>query len=291
MEIQEWKEYVQKVTTWDVPLPMGMVSNMDDWKCRSIVGRSLLMMKDVEGAMNVLATVREIEPNMDDAPEFGFSEAEHMVLCLRDLAEIIWMLTGTGDAPAFYLKRADKICREYKHVFRAADRGKIWVRRLELMRSCGLEAEALSEASAVLEAEKAKLAQVSEASDWTVNLEPGANPYIFRALIFMAEGMAAKEEYSKAALLIEDAYAYYPCTEATRKDLAEAKAAEEPAERYAKLLHCTTIPYQPWERDNIPTLEDVHRLQEENFLKREAAKAGGGVEGTMDLMQKFQQGE
>ena len=45
MEQAEWNEYVHKVATWDVPLPMHMVNNYDDWKCRSIVGRCLLMMR------------------------------------------------------------------------------------------------------------------------------------------------------------------------------------------------------------------------------------------------------
>lgn len=273
MEQAEWNEYVHKVATWDVPLPMHMVNNYDDWKCRSIVGRCLLMMKDVEGAMNVLATVRDIKPNMEDAPEFGFSEAEHKALCLRDLAEIIWMITGTGDAPVFYLNEAYKLCRAYQHVFKAADRGKIWVRKLEIMRSCGLEEKALEAAHAMLEAEKDN---------------EGINPYRFRALVFMGESMAAKGDYLKASLLIAEAYKSYPCSEATTKDLAEAAATAEPKERYEKYLHCTTIPYQPWERDNIPTLEDVHRLQEENFAKREAAKTGGGAESVAEIMKQFQ---
>ena len=147
------------------------------------------------------------------------------------------------------------------------------MRKLEIMRSCGLEDKALAEAHAMLEAEKAN---------------EGVNPYRFRALVFMGESMAAKGDYLKASLLIAEAYKSYPCTEATEKDLAEAAATAEPQERYAKYLHCTTIPYQPWERDNIPTLEDVHRLQEENFAKREAAKAGGGAEGVADLMNQFQ---
>ncbi|MGM9519769.1 MAG: hypothetical protein ACI3WS_03740 [Phascolarctobacterium sp.] len=276
MDKLEWAGYVHKVATWDIPIPVNLINDMEDWKCRSIVGRSLFLMKDIEGAMNVLATVRDVQPDLEDAPEFGFSEAEHKVLCLRDLAEIIWMVTGTGDAPAFYLNEAYKLCRAYQKVFRTADRGKIWVRKLEIMRSCGLEGKALTEAHAMLEAEKAN---------------EGINPYRFRALVFMGESIAEKGDYLKGSLLIAEAYKSYPCSEATEKDLAEAAAAAEPQERYEKYLHCTTIPYQPWERDNIPTLEDVHRLQEENFAKREAAKAGGGAEGVANLMKQFQKQE
>ena len=70
--------------------------------------------------------MKDVQPDMEDAPEFGLSEAEHKVLCLRDIAEIIWRLTGTGDAPIIYLNEAYRLCREYKKVFRSADRGAIW---------------------------------------------------------------------------------------------------------------------------------------------------------------------
>ena len=88
-----------------------------------------MILKDIEGAMAVLATVKDVQPDMEDAPEFGLSEAEHKVLCLRDIAEIIWRLTGTGDAPIIYLNEAYRLCREYKKVSASADRGAIWARR------------------------------------------------------------------------------------------------------------------------------------------------------------------
>ena len=65
-----------------------------------------MILKDIEGAMAVLATVKDVQPDMNDAPEFGLSEVEHKVLCLRDIAEIVWTLTGIGDAPLVYLKRS-----------------------------------------------------------------------------------------------------------------------------------------------------------------------------------------
>ena len=260
MEKQEWQEYVHKVASCDYPIPPNLINDYDDWKCRSNVGRMLMILKDVEDAMAVLATVKDVQPDMDDAPEFGLSEAEHKVLCLRDIAQIVWQLTGTGDAPLFYLDEAYKICREYAHVFRTADRGAIWARRLEIMRSCGEEAKALAEAKAMLEAEKANA---------------GVNPYRFHALKFIAESMAAKEDYAKAALLLAEAYQSFPVNAAAEKALAEAAALIDAKERYAAYVHCTTIQYQPWEKDNVPTLEDVRRLQERNFAKREAAKAAG----------------
>ena len=143
MEKQEWQGYVQKVASCDYPIPLNLINDYDDWKCRSNVGRMLMILKDIEGAMAVLATVKDVQPDMEDAPEFGLSEAEHKVLCLRDIAEIVWRLTGTGDAPIIYLNEAYRLCREYKKVFRSADRGAIWARRLELQRSCGAEDAAL----------------------------------------------------------------------------------------------------------------------------------------------------
>ncbi len=269
MEKNEWLEYVQKVATWDYPIPLHLISNYEDWKCRSVVGRMLFIMRDIEGAMAVLATVRDVQPDMNDAPEFGMSEAEHKVLCLRDLAEIIWMLTGTSDAALYYLKEADKLCRSYKSIFRSADRGAVWVRRLEILRSCGQEEKALAEAGAEIAAQQDK---------------EKINPYRFHALLFLAQSLAAKEEYSKAALLIEDAYQSFPLTAAAENDLAQAAAAADPRERYEKFLHCTTIQYQPWERGSVPTLEDVRRLQEENFKKREAARQNKNDSAGMDAL-------
>ena len=184
MEKQEWQGYVQKVASCDYPIPLNLINDYDDWKCRSNVGRMLMILKDIEVAMAVLATVKDVQPDMEDAPEFGLSEAEHKVLCLRDIAEIIWRLTGTADAPIIYLNEAYRLCREYKKVFRSADRGAIWARRLELQRSCGAEAAALSEARAMLEAEKAV---------------EGVNAYRFHALKFIAESMAEQGDYAKAA--------------------------------------------------------------------------------------------
>lgn len=269
MDKQEWQEYVQKVATCDYPIPPYMISNYEDWKCRSNVGRMLMILKDIEGAMAVLATVKDIQPDMDDAPEYGLSEAEHKVLCLRDLAEIIWQLTGTGDAPIFYLREADQICRNYKHVFRSASRGAIWVKQLEIMRSCGKLEQASLKAAEMLKEQK------------DVN---GVNPYRFYALKFMAENLADKNEYAKASLLLADAYKSFPVNAAAEKDLHEAESTSDSKERYEKYYHCTTIQYQPWERDNVMTLEDVHRLQEENFKKREAAKVENDKEDMQGLI-------
>lgn len=270
MEKQEWQAYVKQVISCDYPIPLNLVNDYDDWKCRSNVGRMLYILKDIEGAMAVLATVKDVQPDMQDAPEYGLSEVEHKVLCLRDIAEIVWTLTGTGDAPLFYLKEADRLCRAYSKVFRSANRGAIWARQLEIMRSCGLatEAEALARA------------------EYAQHREAGVNAYAFYALRFLAENTAATGEHQKACVLLMDAYAYFPQNEACKRDIELALAQETAEERYAALHHCTTILYQPWERDNVPTLEDVRRLQEENFKRREAAQAtvDTGISGVNDLL-------
>ncbi len=261
MDQLEWQGYVHRVATCDYPIPLNFINDYNDWKCRSTVGRMLLILRDVEGAMAVLATVKDVQPDMEDAPEYGMSEAEHKVLCLRDIAQIVWQLTGTADAPLVYLREAYNICRKYRHVFRSADRGRIWVRRLELLRSCGQEDKALAEAEAMLEQERDNA---------------GVNPYRFRALVFKAESMAEKGDYERACAAIAEAYQSFPMTEAAERDLAAAAAMEPPAERYAQYRYCTAIQYQPWERVDVPTLEDVRRLQDENFRRRQAAAPKGG---------------
>ena len=52
MEKQEWQGYVQKVASCDYPIPLNLINDYDDWKCRSNVGRMLMILKDIEGAMH-----------------------------------------------------------------------------------------------------------------------------------------------------------------------------------------------------------------------------------------------
>lgn len=232
MDQQEWKAYVQKVASCEWPIPAGMISDYNDWRCRSIVGRMLVVLKDVEGAMAVLSTVKDVQPDMNDAPEYGLSEAEHKVLCLRDIAEIVWTLTGTAYAPLVYLDEAYELCRAYKKPFRSANRGGIWVRRLEIKRDCGRGEEAAAEAKAMIEAEQGT---------------SGINPYCYYAYKFLAEDAAAEGDYAKGAELLAAGYKYFPLSEAGVRDLKEAAAVEDPQERYKKYHFCTTIQYKPWE--------------------------------------------
>ena len=101
MDQQEWMGYVSRLANGEYPVPVGMIQDYNDWRCRSIVGRALYWMGDTESAMRVLSTVVN---NMDDDPEYGLSEAEHKVLCLRDIAEIVWKLAKSEEAALTYLK-------------------------------------------------------------------------------------------------------------------------------------------------------------------------------------------
>ena len=80
MDQQEWMGYVSRLANGEYPVPVGMIQDYNDWRCRSIVGRALYWMGDTESAMRVLSTVVNVEPNMDDDPEYGLSEADAILL-------------------------------------------------------------------------------------------------------------------------------------------------------------------------------------------------------------------
>lgn len=106
----------------------GFVSDKNNWLCRAIVGRVLYFIKDVEGALTVLSTfINDVEPDMDDHPDQGMCEAEHFVLSLRDISEIIWKLTKNGDAALQYLDRAFIICRKFPYRFSHGSPGRYLV--------------------------------------------------------------------------------------------------------------------------------------------------------------------
>lgn len=261
MDQQEWNGYVHTLATCPYPIPPYLVSNMEDWKCRSIVGRMLFILKDIEGAMAVLSTVKDIQPDMEDAPETGLSECEHKVLCLRDIAEIVWQLTGMAQAPLIYLQNAEELCKTYAHPFKTCDRGQIWVRKLEIMRECDRGAEASQLAVTKLQEEKPD--------------KRGVSPYLFHALKFMAEDMALTGAYDKAVALFIQAYNYYPKSQAGAKALQDALALPTPKEQYKELCHCATIKYAKWEETKVPTIEEVRELQMRNFRRRQAMGESG----------------
>ncbi len=234
MERQDWDGYVQKVTHGEFPVPQGMVSDMDNWLCRSTVGRVLYFLGDIEGAMDVLSTVLKIKPDVTaPPPAIGLSEVEHMVLCLRDTAELVWQLTHTDYAPLLYLQRACGYCRTYPHPFRSASRGGIWYRRLQIMRESG-------KAAAAEQAARAELAANGQAD--------GVDQYKFFACVFLAEAAAAAGDYARGADLLAEAYRYYPRNAQCEADLQAAAQSAAAVERYHKYYACTQNKYAAWEK-------------------------------------------
>lgn len=258
MEQNEWDSYVQKISTCPYPILPDFIKNQEDWHCRSVVGRMLFLLKDVEGAMRVLSTVRDIEIDMDQYPEVGMSDAEHKCLCLRDLGEIVWVLTQKVDVALYYFDKAYELCQNYKHPFHAAKRGAIWARRLEIKRESGSLKDALTECLTKMEEQ---------------NPEDKINQILFYGNKFLAECFAEKGDYDKAVDHMAEAYKYFPLSIAGKRDVAEAAAESDRLESYKKYMHCTTLQYMPWESFNVPTLEEVRKKQYENYLKRQAKQA------------------
>lgn len=233
MNEQEWLACVNHVAGGEYPIPRGMISNYDDWRCRSTVGRALYWMDEIEASMRVLATVLDVEPDMDDAPEMGLSEAEHKVLCLRDVADIVWKLARNEEAALTYLAQAYELSRAYKHSFRSASRGDIFYRRLAILREVGKEDQAVQEAEVMLEMEAGN---------------EGINPYRYFAYKFLAEHQHDAGDDVQATQLYAEAFKYYPVSEAGERDLARAAATEDAAARYKAYSFCSTIQYKPWEK-------------------------------------------
>lgn len=260
MELEEWQEYVQKVANYHIPIPPDFIKDYNDWHCRSIVGRMLFLMQDVEGAMRVLSTVRDIEIDMEQYPDYGLSDAEHKCLCLRDLGEIVWMLAQKAEAALYYYEQAYAICRDYKHPLHSAKRGAIWARILDIKFASGKQEEALHEC----------LAKMQEQ-----NSEDEFNQYLFYGNKFLAERFAEKGDYVQANAHFAAGFKYYPLSEAGKRDVAEAASETVPEESYNKYQHCSTLQYMPWEQYNTPTLDEVRDKQYESYLKRLAKEAKG----------------
>ena len=233
MDQQEWMGYVQRLAGGEYPVPVGMIQDYDDWCCRSIVGRALYWMGDTESAMRVLSTVVNVEPNMDDDPEYGLSEAEHKVLCLRDIAEIVWKLAKSEEAALAYLQQAYDIARAYQHSFRSSPRGDMFYRRLNILREAGKEEQAVKEAHEMVAAEKDN---------------NGVNPYKYFALKFLAEDAHSAGDDAKASDIYAEAFKYYPRNDIAERDLAKAAAETDAAKRYKAYEFCSTVQYMPWEK-------------------------------------------
>ena len=161
---------------------------------------------------------------MDDDPEYGLSEAEHKVLCLRDIAEIVWKLAKSEEAALTYLQQAYDIARAYTHTF---------YRRLTVLREAGKEEQAVTEAQQMVEAEKDN---------------NGVNPYKYFALKFLAEDAHNAGDDAKASDIYAEAFKYYPRNDIAERDLAKAAEETDAAKRYKAYEFCNTVQYKPWEK-------------------------------------------
>ena len=252
---QEWKAYVTKCTTGEWPVPPSFVSDKDNWLCRAIVGRVLYFIKDVEGALTVLSTfINDVEPDLKDHPDQGMCEAEHFVLSLRDISEIIWKLTKNGDASLQYLDRAFKICREFPYRFHTEARGDIWYRRLNVLAESGRLEQAVAETEEMVKNEK----QESHTPKPMIPdpLYEKVNPYIFYSLRFLAEQKHKNGETAKAYMIFAEAYRYFPLSAAGVRDVTKAMETKDWDEQYKAWIFCTTYQYLPWEKQPIVNLRD-----------------------------------
>ena len=214
MDQQEWMGYVSRLANGEYPVPVGMIQDYNDWRCRSIVGRinSILV---------------------EDDPEYGLSEAEHKVLCLRDIAEIVWKLAKSEEAALTYLKEAYDLSRAYKHSFHSCARGDMFYRRLMVLSEAGKTQQAVDEAKAMVEAEKDN---------------NGVNPYKYFALKFLAENAHNAGDDAKASEIYAEAFKHYPQNDIAERDLAKAASEEDAAKRYKAYEFCSTVQYKPWEK-------------------------------------------
>ena len=255
IENKEWQQYVTQCTTGEWPVPASFVSDKDNWVCRAIVGRVLYFTKDLEGALTVLSTfVNDVRPDLADHPAEGMCEAEHFVLSLRDVADIIWKLTKNGDATLQYLDRAFQICREFPYRFHTEARGDIWYRRLNVLAESGRRDEALADAKRMAGEERKE-------SHAPVPMEPDpvydkVNPYLFYSLRFLAEQAHKDGRTVDACSLLEDAYSWFPLSEAGKRDVAKAAATTDPDERWKAWQFCLSNQYLPWEKQPIVKLRD-----------------------------------
>lgn len=138
----EWPEIVNRLKRSALPVPPSFVSDYDNWLCRSYAGRTLFSMGDYEDALMVLATVLDVEPDLQDRPVEGFSQAEHKVLCLTDMVELIMGLAHNPEAALRYQNEAVELCEKFQGEFITANPEKIWQKKIELLRLAGREGEA-----------------------------------------------------------------------------------------------------------------------------------------------------
>ncbi|MDD3396662.1 MAG: hypothetical protein PHQ45_05515 [Acidaminococcaceae bacterium] len=235
LDPQEWKAYVDFVSGGEWPIPRGFISNYDNWLCRSMVGRALYFREKPEEAMAVLSTVLAVEPSMEKPEANSMSEVEHKILCLRDLAKIIWGFTHNNEAAIKYWDEAVEWCRKWPYNFHSIARGEISYGRVGQL----WEAQEQELADKYLH-EMAK-------SDHFEMQQYNVNSNRYYAYKFMAEREHAAGNIQKAAIMYEEAFKYYPMSVEARRNEADAKAQKDPESKYNKCVEMSKRQYLLWE--------------------------------------------
>lgn len=234
IDAKEWKGYLDFVSGGEWPIPRGFISDYDNWLCRSIVGRALYFRGKIEEAMTVLSTIVDVEPSMEK-PKSGMGEVEHKILSMRDLAKIVWQLTENVDVAAKFWDEAVRLCDIWPYNFSSVARGEISYGRIGLFWAAGKHD--------LVEAQLKEMV-VSERFEMP---EYNVNSYRYFAYKFKAEKEYANKNVQKAALILEEAFRYYPMSVEARCEENKAKAMQDMEERYQKFLQMSKAQYLQWE--------------------------------------------
>lgn len=234
LDKQEWLSYVSFCAGGEFPIPVGLISNYDDWLCRSIVGRMLLIREKPEAALRVLSTVMDVVPSREVPPQ-GLSEVEHKVLCLRDMARIIWAFTGNGEAALRYWDEAIELADGWETRFLSVARGEMHYGRVAMLFLIGRQEQAEKELAEMLDS------QHFEMPEFNVN----SNRYFARKLL--AERAHAAGDLQQATDYLAEAFHYYPMSVEARENEAEALSTADLEERYKKFMAMTKRQYLQWQ--------------------------------------------
>ena len=234
IEAKEWNEYVDFVSGGEWPVPRDFISNYDNWLCRSVVGRALYFRGKTEEAMTVLSTIVNVEPSMEK-PKSGMGEVEHKILCMRDLAKIVWKLVENLEASAKFWDEAVRLCSLWPHNFSSVARGEISYGRLGLFLAAGKN-----------DVVEEQLKEMASSQRFEMQ-EHNVNSYRYFAYKFKAEQEYAHKNVHKAALIFEEAFKYYPMSVEARCEENKAKAMTDMEERYQKFLQMSKVQYLQWD--------------------------------------------
>jgi hypothetical protein len=234
LDMKEWNAYVDFVSGGEWPIPRGFVSDYNNWLCRSVVGRALYFREKVEEAMTVLSTVVNIEPSMEK-PDSGMGEVEHKILCMRDLAKIVWQLTENSDAALKFWDEAVRLCDMWPYNFNSVARGEISYGRLVMLWVAGKYDLVESQLKEMAASERFEMPEYN------------VNSYRYFAYKFRAETEYNAKNVHKAALIFEEAFKYYPMSVEARREETKAKAMTDMEERYNKFLQMSKTQYIQWE--------------------------------------------